>query len=65
MNDDKSRSIDRNKAIGYLVAKAMAAQMFGNKERCKAFTEAAQIIKMMPQDNSQDRSFGSARNDRK
>jgi hypothetical protein len=41
-------SIDRNKAIGYLIAKAMAAQVFGNKERCMAFTEAANIIKAMP-----------------
>jgi hypothetical protein len=41
-------SIDRNKAIGYLVARAMAAEVFGNKERCKAFTEAAHILKSMP-----------------
>lgn len=41
-------SVDRNKAIGYLIARAMAAQVFGNKERCKAFTEAANIIKTMP-----------------
>ncbi len=41
-------SIDRNKAIGYLIAKAMAAQVFGDRERYMAFTEAAQIIKAMP-----------------
>lgn len=41
-------SIDRNKAIGYLVARAMAAEVFGNKERCRAFTEAAHILRTMP-----------------
>ena len=50
-------SVDRNKAIGYLVAKAMAAQVFGNKERCKAFTEAANIIKTMPSTRN-NKEFG-------
>lgn len=50
-------SVDRNKAIGYLVAKAMAAQVFGNKERCMAFTEAANIIKTMPSTRN-NKEFG-------
>lgn len=41
-------SVDRNKAIGYLIARAMAAEVLGNKERSRAFTEAAQILKSMP-----------------
>ncbi|MDW5563587.1 MAG: hypothetical protein SA339_10210 [Methanomassiliicoccus sp.] len=40
--------MDRNKAVGYLIARAMAAQVFGNEERCRAFTEAARIIENMP-----------------
>ena len=41
-------SIDRNEAAGYLIARAMAAEVFGNRERRKAFAEAARIIMNMP-----------------
>ncbi|MBI0584369.1 MAG: hypothetical protein ISF22_09110 [Methanomassiliicoccus sp.] len=41
-------SVDREKAVGYLIAKAIGAEVCGNKERCQAFTEAARIIEKMP-----------------
>ncbi|GEM_PF-7036070 len=46
--EGRGESVDRNKAIGYLIARAMAAEVLGNKERCKAFTEAAQLLRSMP-----------------